>query len=356
MVPIEKARKITKKKGLPPGTLVYVGSEKNSAIKVQILDYNEKTLTDKELKRIEDIISHKNKKTVTWVNIDGVHDLKLIERFGKHFDIHPLIQEDIVNTNQRPKFEEFEGYIYIVLRMITFKDAAKNLDLEQVSILLGNNFVTSFQERPGDVFEPIRQRIISGKGKIRKFQSDYLAYSLIDAIVDNYYMVLEKIGEYIEVLEEELLTNPTHETLNKIHRLKGDLIYLRKSVWPLRDVISSLQRSESKLIQESTQIFLRDVYDHTIQIIDSIETFRDMVTGMIDIYLSSVSNKMNEVMKVLTIFASIFIPLTFLVGVYGMNFHFMPELDWKWSYPILWIIMLGSAGTMVYFFRKRGWL
>ena len=227
---------------------------------------------------------------------------------------------------------------------------------EQVSVILGSNFVISFQEIPGDVFDPIRDRIRNAKGRIRKMGADYLAYALLDAIVDNYFIILEKLGEKIEDMEEALVQNPTPETLQTIHHLKRETIFLRKSVWPLREVINSLERKESALIQEKTLIYIRDVYDHTIQVIDSVETFRDLVSGMLDIYLSSISNKMNNVMRVLTIIATIFIPLTFVAGIYGMNFKFMPELEWPMSYPLVWIIMIGITLSMIVYFRKKEWL
>jgi len=305
---------------------------------------------------IEERVSFKAKPTVTWINIDGIHQLDIIEKIGKHFHLHPLILEDIVNTEQRPKMEDFEDYIFSVLKMLYYDEKENETKAEQISLILGTNFVISFQETAGNVFDPIRERIRNGKGRIRKMGADYLAYSLIDTVVDNYFVILEKIGEKIEGMEEELITNPTPETLQTIHNLKRDMIFFRKSVWGLRELVSSLQRGESSLIQESTGIYLRDVYDHTIHVIDTIETFRDMITGMLDIYLSSVSNKMNEVMKVLTIFAVIFIPLTFITGVYGMNFHYMPELSWQWGYPLIWLVMIAVSISMLVYFRRKKWL
>jgi magnesium transporter len=240
--------------------------------------------------------------------------------------------------------------------MLYYDQREQEIEAEQVSLILGSNFVISFQEREGDVFTVIRDRIRTGKGRIRKAGADYLAYSLVDAIVDYYFVILEKLGEKIEGIEEELVTNPTPETLQTIHHLKRELIFLRKSVWPLREVISVLERGESALIQESTGIYLRDLYDHTIQVIDSIETFRDMVAGMLDIYLSSVSNKLNEVMKVLTIIATIFIPVTFIVGIYGMNFQYMPELGWRWGYPVVWLVIVVVVIAMVFYFRRKKWI
>jgi len=280
----------------------------------------------------------------------------IIEKIGKHFSIHPLILEDILHTGQRPKMEDFEDYIFLVVKMFYYDEKDDEIKMEQVSLLLGSNFVISFQEREGDIFDPIRERIRNHKGRIRMMKADYLGYALLDTIVDNYFIILEKVGENIENMEEELVTRPTPETLQTIHNLKRELIVLRKSIWPLREVVNSLERGESPLINEATGVYLRDVYDHTIQVIDTIETFRDMVSGMLDIYLSSISNKMNEVMKVLTIIATIFIPLTFVAGIYGMNFEFMPELKWHWGYFAALLVMVAVAVIMVFYFRRKRWL
>jgi len=286
----------------------------------------------------------------------GLHEVEIIEKLGKQFELHSLILEDILHTEQRPKYEDFDKYIFIVLGMLSFNEEIQAVESEQVSLILGANFVISFQERTGDVFEPIRDRIRNAKGRIRKMGPDYLAYALTDAIVDSYFAILEKVGEKIESMEEELVSDPTEKTLHQIHTMKREMISLRRSVWPLREVISGMQKSESSVIKELTEIYLRDVYDHTIQIIDTIESFRDMVSGMLDIYLSSISNKMNAVMKVLTIIATIFIPLTFVAGIYGMNFEHMPELKWKWAYPGVWVVMLVITGIMLTYFRRKKWL
>jgi len=240
--------------------------------------------------------------------------------------------------------------------MLNYNDKSSEIEAEQISLILGTNFVLSFQEKEGDTFNPIRERIRNSKGRIRRMGADYLSYSLLDSIVDNYFIILEKLGEKIEFLEDELVTRPTPETLQIIHHLKREMIYLRKAVWPLREVIGSLERGEPPLVKETIRVYLRDVYDHTIQVIDTIETFRDMVSGMLDIYLSSISNRLNAVMKVLTIIATIFMPLTFLAGIYGMNFKYMPELEWRWSYPVVWLIMVGIGVSMLLYFRKKKWL
>jgi len=349
-------KKRSKKAGLPPGTLMHIGDKKTEKTRITLIDYDEAQVQEKEIKNVEECFPFKDTPTVTWINIDGIHDVEVIEKIGKHFNLHPLLREDIANTDQRPKMEDFCDHIFVVLRMLEYDEVKKSIKSEQISLVVGSNFVISFQESTGDIFNPLRERIRTGKGRVRKTGADYLAYSLIDAIVDNYFIILEKIGERIEEIEEKLVTNPTPETLKIIHELKSEMIFLRKSVWPLREVISGLQSMESPLIKESTAVYLRDVYDHTIQVIDTVETFRDMLSGMLDIYLSSISNKMNEIMKVLTIIATIFIPLTFIAGVYGMNFKYMPELEWQFGYFAILILMSVIGFLMLIYFRGKKWL
>jgi magnesium transporter len=349
-------KRLAKKFGLPPGTPVYVGKKKYEKVKLTCIEYDVDHFEEKEVKTIDECFPLKNKIGITWINIDGVHKLDHIEKIGKNLQIHPLVLEDIMHTGQRPKMEDFNDYLFIVLKMLQYNEKENETKTEQVSIILGSNYVIAFQEDEGDVFDFIRERIRTDRGRTRKMGADYLAYSLLDAIVDNYFMVLEKIGEKIEDIEDELVKNPTPEVLQTIHSLKRELIFLRKSVWPLREVISRLERWESPLIDKSIDIYLRDVYDHTIQVIDALETFRDMLSGMLDIYLSSVSNRMNEVMKVLTIIATIFIPLTLITGIYGMNFKYMPELEALWGYPMVYIIMLAVSGVMLVYFRRKKWL
>jgi magnesium transporter len=341
--------------GLPPGTLVYIGEKKVENVRITFLDYDEQSFEEKQVPNIEECLKLKDTGTVSWINIDGLHDIELLEKLGKGFELHPLVLEDILNTGQRPKFEDYEKHIFIVLKMLSFSQEYQSVETEQVSVILGPNYVISFQERIGDVFEQIRDRIRNSKGRIRKTGPDYLAYALLDAIVDNYFVILEKLGEKIESMEEEVINNPRERTVQQIHSLKREMISLRKSIWPLRELIGGLQKSESSLIKETTDIYMRDVYDHTIQIIDTIESFRDMVSGLLDIYLSSLSNKMNAVMKVLTIIATLFIPLTFVAGIYGMNFKYMPELQWRWSYPIVWLVMITIGGVMLCYFKRKKW-
>ena len=344
------------KSGLSPGSLVHVGEKMVEKVRITVIDYDADNIFEKEVETVEECFRFRETSTVTWINIDGVHDAGIVEKLGTYFGLHPLILEDIMNTSQRPKTEDLGDSLYVVLKMIEYGADCPDVITEQMSLVFGKNFVLTFQERPGDTFDPVRERIRKGKGRIRKMGPDYLAYALIDSVVDDYFIVLERMGEQIELLEDELVADPKKTTLNEIHALKRQMIFLRKSAWPMRELISRLERAESPLIQKTTGIFLRDVYDHTIQIIDNIETFRDMLSGMLDMYLSSVSNRMNEVMKVLTIIGTIFIPLTFLVGVYGMNFKFMPELDWRGGYFLVWGVMIAVVVFLVAYFRRKKWL
>ncbi len=342
--------------GLTPGTLVHIGEKRTEKVRVSIIDYDETQFEEKEVQTCEECFPYKDTPTVTWINVDGIHDMEVVEKIGKHFGLHPLLLEDIVNTEQRPKLEDFGSHIFVVLKMLSFSKESNELEAEQVSLVFGSNFVLSFQERVGDILDPLRERIRRAKGRVRKAGADYLAYALIDSIVDGYFAILEQLGESIEDTEQELSAHPTVETLQSVRAFKKEMIYLRKSIWPLREAVSWLTRGESSLVHESTFIYLRDVYDHTIQIIDTIETYRDILSGMLDMYLSSMSNRMNEVMKVLTIFASIFIPLTFIAGIYGMNFRFMPELEWPLGYFAALGFMAAIAVSLVVYFRRRRWL
>lgn len=352
----KRAKKRSQKAGLPPGTLVHIGERKVESAKITLFDYDRDRFEEKGIRTVHEALPFRDSPTVTWINVDGLHEVDILRELGEGFGLHPLVIEDILNTDNRPKAEDYGEYIFLILNELSLDPATHIVSKEQISLVCGRNFVLSFQEKEGDVFDPIRDRIRTNKGRVRKMGADYLAYALIDAIVDNYFLVLESLGEKIEILEDRLVENPTREASHEIHMLKREMITLRKSVWPLREVVNALQRSESPLIQAETGLYLRDVYDHTIQVIDTIETFRDMLSGMLDIYLTSVSNRMNEVMKVLTIIATIFIPLTFLVGVYGMNFEYMPELRWRWGYPLVWAVMIFVAGWMLYLFRRKQWL
>jgi len=346
----------SKKRGMPPGSLVYLGEQKDEKVKIRIMDYDVESVREKQFESAKECAPFKDEPTTTWINVDGIHQKEILESLGESYDLHPLTLEDIMNTSQRPKSEDFDHYVYIVLKMIYLNQKDFDLDAEQISLILGKNFVITFQEKEGDVFDLVRQRIKGGKARVRKMGADYLAYALIDAIVDNYFSILEYFDERIDELEEELLDSSTTDLLSRIHSTKREVIFLRKAVWPLREVVSLLERGESPLFQKQTLTYLRDVYDHTIQVVDTVDTFREMMSGMHDLYLSNVSNKMNEIMKILTIIATLFIPMTFIAGVYGMNFENMPEVHWKWGYPFAWVIMIIMAVLMILYFKRKKWL
>lgn len=353
-IPIKKR---SKKAGLPPGTPVHIGERISGDTRITLFAYNEQALEERELERPEECAFFKGKSPVIWINIVGLHQVEALEKLNDCFGLHPLVLEDILNTDQRPKMEDFGEYLYIVLKSLFLNQKpGEAIESEQVSLILGPNFVLSFQEKEGPLFDGIRDRIRNGKGRLRKLGADYLVHALLDTIVDHYFVVSEKLGEKIETLEDELVSRPTPGTLREIHKLKREMIFLRKAVWPLREVIGRLERRETDLIKESTVIYLRDIYDHTIQAIDNIETFRDILSGMLDIYLSSLSNRMNEIMKVLTIISTLFIPLTFIVGWYGMNFKHMPELEWQWGYPTVLFVMLAVTVFMLAYFRRKKWI
>jgi magnesium transporter len=353
----KRVKKHSQKAGLPPGTLIYTGDKTEKAFEITTTTYNEQEYNETISKFFKECpIIPQEGDTVTWVNVNGLHNTKNLEDLGACFHLHPLVLEDILNTDQRPKLDDYGDYLFIVLKMLQVQEGPGEIVAEQISLIVGDNYVISLHETDHDVFGVIRERLKAGKGRLRRSGADYLAYALLDLIVDQYFVILEDQGEVIEDLESEVVSTPTPATLSQIHRLKREMILLRKSVWPLREVISRLERSESSLVKEPTVLYFKDVYDHVIQIIDNIETFRDILSGMLDIYLSSVSNRLNEVMKVLTIIATIFIPLTFIAGVYGMNFKNIPELEWPWGYFMALGMMATVAVIMLLFFKRRGWL
>ncbi|NVM37022.1 MAG: magnesium/cobalt transporter CorA [Candidatus Lokiarchaeota archaeon] len=357
--PPRKASNSSKKKkkvGLPPGTLIYTGDKVKEKTKIKVTDYTVDHFNFQEFKDIEIDLTKIEKPLIRWVDIYGLTQVKVIEEVGHQFRLHPLVLEDILSPNQRPKLEDYESYIFVVLKKLSWNQEEDEFEYEQISLILGENYVISFQERDTNLFNPIYERIQVPKGRVRLMGADYLFYVLIDIIIDNYFIVLEKVGEDIENIEDILIKNPVPETLQLIYRLKRSSIELRKSIWPIREVINRLQREQSKLIREELQIYLRDIYDHIFRISDLLENYRDIIFGMLDMYLSSVSNKMNDIMKVLTIISTIFIPLSFLAGFYGMNFLNMPELAQPYSYPILICIMGLIAFIMIYFFKKKRWL
>ena len=346
-----------KKIGLPAETLVYTGEKSAGAVSVTLIDYDEQTFEERPVKSADQCAPYRSKPTATWINVDGVHDTAMIERLGECFGLHRLVTEDLMSVVQRPKVEDYGDYLFVVLKMLTYDEKAMKVVPEQISLIVGKNFLLSFQEGvQGDVFQLIRERLKTSRGKIRKMGVDYLAYSLLDALVDGYFLILEKLGERIDALEDELMANPGRLTMEKLYHLKRELLFVHKAVWPLREVLSMLQRRESPLISEFTTPYLRDVYDHLVQVIDSVEIYREILTEMLEIYLSTVSNRLNEIMKVLTLIATIFMPLTFLAGVYGMNFKHMPELDWKYGYFLLWTVMAAIGGGMFLYFKRKKWM
>jgi magnesium transporter len=339
--------------GAPPGTLFYTG-EQTGKVKICLMEFNESEFIEREFHDLGQCMHHLKGDMVKWINVEGVHDVRLIENLGKLYDLHPLTLEDIVHIEQRPKFEDYEHYLLTVMKMITYD---KEAQAEQLSLVLLDNLVISFQEpQGGDAFDIIRERLRQGKGRVRKSGADYLFYALMDAVVDWYFSALEKIGDKIAVVEEDIMHEPRQESLVQLYKLKREIIYLRKQIWPVRDLISNMIRSESPFLTPSTMLFLRDLQDHSTRIIDTVETYRDLLSGMMDIYLSTNSNKMNEVMKTLTVISSLFIPVTFIAGVYGMNFEFMPELGTRYGYAVTWVVMLAVMGGLLVFFRRRKWI
>ncbi len=346
----------SKKIGLPPGTIDYTGEQPIHPTKLSLFTYRHDRLEEKEISQISEALEPSGKFDVTWINIDGNQNHEGIEKLCNAFQIHPLTIEDILTPEQRPKMEDNADYVFLVLKMLSFNEKNATLEHEQVSLLLTKDHVISFQERPGDPFEIIRSRLRAGKGKIKNKGADYLFYALVDTIVDYYFVVLEKVGDRLEEIEDNLLDNPSTNTLNNLHKIKKEIISLRRLLWPLREALYKLERDEIKLIKRETQIYIRDIYDHTIQIIETVESFRDMVSGMIDLYQSSISNRLNQVMKVLTIISTIFIPLTFITGLYGMNFDHIPELHWRYGYYAVWGLSITVVTVMLTIFRKNNWL
>lgn len=345
-----------------PGTVTYIGRKESAETKLEVIDYNKDNFDRYTSTKPEDAFNFENIDRVTWINIDGLSNTKEIEKLGKYYELHPLILEDIVNTNQRPKIDEYQDYIFVVVKMLYFPKDVPDKDngtliSEHVSFVVGKDYVLTFQEAGGDVFDNVRDRLKNSKGRIRSNGADYLLFCLLDAIIDQYFEVVDHMGDKIELLEEDLFqAQPSDDITFEIQELKRTILRIRRAVFPLREVMSRLEKLDSTFIEEKTRNYFRDLYDHITQVSENIEIYREMTWGLMDMYMTTISNKMNEVMKVLTIMASIFIPLTFIAGIYGMNFEFMPELQWKYSYFVLWGIMLGIFILMIYYFRKKRWL
>ncbi|MBN1918768.1 MAG: magnesium/cobalt transporter CorA [Verrucomicrobia bacterium] len=337
---------------LPPGSLTAPpGAYMPKTI--EVFRYTADSVEEKSLARVADLAACKDKPGVLWVNVDGVGDVEIVREIGNLFGLHPLALEDVLHVRQRPKVDDYGDHLYVVVRMLHFTDEVES---EQVSMFLTRSAVITFQEHPGDSFDTVRQRLRKGTGLVQRHGADYLMYALMDAIIDDYYPFLEGIGEQVEALEDQVVARPSRTTLGRVHAVKRNLLDVRRAVWPLRDAVNSLLREDNALIAKATRLYLRDCYDHTVQVLDIVETYRESAGNLMDIYLSSASNRMNEVMKVLTIIATIFIPLTFLAGVYGMNFRYMPELGLSWTYPALWAVMVAIAVTMLVLFWRKGWI
>ncbi|HEX6532498.1 MAG TPA: magnesium/cobalt transporter CorA, partial [Nitrospira sp.] len=327
---------------------------KPGKVTLHIFRYNAAGCEELQPERV-DQLSPPAEESVVWINVGGVHDVQVLETLGKQFSLHPLLLEDVANTDQRPKLDDYEEYLFLVIKMLSLTER-KEIAVEQVSLVLGRNYVLSFQENGTDVFQPVRERLRGGKGRLRQADSDYLLYALVDAIVDQYFAVLELMGERLEAVQQAVVDDPKPETLNDIHALKRQLLFLRRAVWPLRDVMNNLSRSDCRFLHDPTKVFFRDVYDHVVQIVDTIETLREMVSASLDIYLSSVSYRLNAVMRVLTVITTIFMPLSFIASIYGMNFEYMPELRSPWGYPLVLGVMAAVGVGMLVLFRKKRWL
>ncbi|MEQ1875650.1 MAG: magnesium/cobalt transporter CorA [Bdellovibrionia bacterium] len=350
--------KKSKRANLPPGTLVHVGEKRVETSKLTVFEYSPQKFEERH-PMLEELSVVRAHSSVIWLNVDGISDSTTIEKVGKLFDLHPLTLEDIMNSQQRPKTEVYPGYVFTVLKTLMWNDTKEETEAEQISLVLGHDFIITFQEREGDTFGPIRERIRSDKGRLRKSAPDYLAYSLLDSIVDHYFVILERIGEKIEELDRRVLTNPTKSCLISLQRLKKEMLFVRRSIWPMRAVVGDLEKLEpdgSPFIHASTRVYLRDVYDHTIQLIETVETLRDVLSTMLEIYLSAVSHRLNEVLKLLAVISTIFMPLTFIVGLYGMNFKHMPELEWQYGYPVVLILMTAVTVVMLAYFKRKRFL
>ena len=345
---------ISDKVGKSPGSLIHIGDIHEDQTIISVTYYDKTHNASNKAKSLNEILDKTPGDCLTWVNIEGLTNIELIGDIGKQFNIHPLVLEDILNTNQRPKFEEFDDYHYIVLKNLSLNNS--EVVYEQVSILQLQNFVFTFREKSDELFTPIKQRLKKTKSRLRNHGTDYLTYVILDLIIDQNFILQDAIDEIIDQTEEELLNKPDNSTLAKIQKIKRDLIFIRRTISPLRELLASILRNENDLIGEHTQIYFKDIYDHVLRISETIELQRDMVYGLLDMYQTHMSNHMNEIMKVLTVFAAIFIPLTFLAGIYGMNFEYMPELKWRYAYPALWVVFIIVGFGLLFYFRKKKWL
>ena len=351
-----KRKNRVKQAGLAPGSLVHTGEKKTEKVRITVIDYDKTNYQIKHPATISACAPFKETETVSWIQINGLHEVSMIEKIGGHFGLHGLVLEDILHTRQRPKLEDHDQHLFVVLKMLDFNDQNQAIEAEQFSVILGDRYIITFQEGDRDIFAPLRERIKKSHSRFRQMDSDYLLYAIIDFIVDHYFIVLEKLDERIEELQAQVADDPTEQTLHEIYGIKKEMVILRKAFWPVRDLIAELLRSESELIRPAMEIYWKDVYDHILRVIETTDAFRDAIGGMLDVHLTIASNRMNAVMKVLTIIATIFIPLTFIVGVYGMNFRYMPELNYPWAYPVVWAVMAALVLVMLVYFKRKKWL
>lgn len=355
LYPFKKVSRVSKKIGLPPGSIVYLGEKKVDKVTINVTEYDEAGAETYEIKSIEEIDPFTDTPQITWASVCGLHETDFLKQVGEKFKIHSLVLEDILNVDTRPKIEITDDYLFIVMKLVLFNAEQKILETEQVSFILGRSFLFSFSERTDEIFNPIKDRINSHLGKIRKRGIDYLLYALMDIVVDHYFLALEKVEERIEILDDEVINRTEKSHIESIYNLRNLLLLIRRSIYPLREIVNQLIKDDGDLLDESIEPYLRDLYDHTIHITETIEQQREVTNGLMEIYLSMMSNKMNEVMKVLTVIATIFIPLTFIVGIYGMNFPNMPEMNWPWAYFAVWGVMMAVVGAMIFYFRKKNW-
>ncbi len=345
------------KSGLPPGTLIHIGEKHESKSKISVTQYNADTLIRHDISSITELKQLKSAGVITWVNVDGLSDIHIVESIGQELNIHPLVLEDILSTHQRPKLEEYEDFLYMVIKGIELNQGKNfSLQYEQISILLLANYVVTFKEKADDTFNPIYNHLQNRNGRLRQFGSDYLAYVILDTIVDEYFVVEDNLDEIIDPLEDNILFNSNKEMLQTVQQIRRGLISMKRNISPLRELLATIQRADTPLLHEKTLRYYGDVYDHVLRVTDSLESYRERISAMHDIYLSSISNKLNETMKILTIFASIFIPLTFIAGIYGMNFEYMPELKWRWAYPMIWVIFIMISIGLLLFFKRKKWI
>ena len=349
-------KRYSEKIGQPPGTLVYLGEERAEPTRITIIDYDETHLHEEEVQTVKECLPFIDNENVTWIQIEGIHDITMVEELGAYFGVDHLLLEDLMSPTQLPKIEVYEDYAFIILKNLDYNTASARVSREQISLIIGLNFVISVQENRSGIFTSIQNRLRNAQGRIRKMQAEYLAYALIDVIVDHYFIALDKVDEHIQTLEEEIMTNPSSDVLAKINALRAEILLLRRPILPLRDVLAGILHGDTPLLDENIHPYFHDVYDHLIQVIQMLEMLRSTASGLFDIYTSAVSHRMNEVMKVLTIVATFFIPLTFIAGIYGMNFKFMPELETQWGYPVILLAMLGISIGMFAFFKLKKWL